>query len=131
MLCGIRHFSGGFHAKTFWLCRLSMLITFLAVVCFTMLIQENFANYYILIVVNIIYVIFIAVFSPVKHPNKKLTSEQKKKNKTKAIITSFISSFVSSALIIFKIDKGVTISLTLAAVVILMIIGIVNAEGRE
>lgn len=27
-LCSIRQFSGGFHAKTFWLCRVSMLITF-------------------------------------------------------------------------------------------------------
>ena len=26
-LCGIRQFSGGFHAKTFWLCRLSMILT--------------------------------------------------------------------------------------------------------
>ena len=30
-LCVLRQFSGGFHAKTFWLCRLSMIITYICV----------------------------------------------------------------------------------------------------
>lgn len=34
-LCGLRQFTGGFHAKTFWLCRTSMVITYISVLIIT------------------------------------------------------------------------------------------------
>lgn len=127
-LCTVRQFSGGFHAKTFWLCRISMLITFIAVTLITVLIYNfNACN----IVLNIVSVIIIGIFSPIKHPNKSLTQQQKKKNKFKAIITSFVFAIISSVLIIIGADEGVTISITLSAIVVLMGVGILVQKGGE
>ena len=75
-LSSIRKYSGGFHAKTFWLCRLSMILTYFCVIGTTqMLINLNisFAAY---ILLNTICVIIIVILSPIKQiivgrPNKE------------------------------------------------------------
>lgn len=131
-LCGIRQFSGGFHAKTFWLCRLSMLITFLCVEVISYLLSgSQFSNVGVIGLINAAAVMIIAILSPIKHPSKSLTEQQRKKNKIKAAITSFILSDISVILIIAGRTEGVTISITLAAVVILMIIGIAVRKGED
>lgn len=128
-LCGVRQFSGGFHARTFWLCRLSMITTFLCVTAASYLISKSvYCNIGFIGIVNGISVISIAALAPVKHPNKPLTEQQKKQNKIKAIITSLILSVIS---ITSNRIEGVTISITLAAVVILMIIGIMVQKGGK
>ena len=127
-LCGVRQFSGGFHAKTFWLCRLSMIITFVCVILSTYFISHTIDNIAIASV-NVVSVTVIAILAPVKHPNKTLTEQQQKQNKMKAIITSLILSVVSVILIVANRIEGVTISITLVAVVILMIIGVTVQRG--
>lgn len=129
-LCSIRQFSGGFHAKTFWLCRLSMLSTFFCVTVISQLLPMQ-SYKIIVLVINIICTAVITFLSPVKHPNKELNTKQKKQNKINAFITSFIMSAISIILIIAGFDKGVTISITLAAVTILMVIGIMVQEGGK
>lgn len=130
-LCSVRQFSGGFHAKTFWLCRLSMLITFFGVTVVSQLLSAYPFKMIISLILNVFCIIFIAALSPIKHPNKELTTKQKKQNKTNAILTSFIMSVISIILIIAGFDKGVTISITLVAVAILMVIGILVQEGGD
>ena len=128
-LCGIRQFSGGFHAKTFGLCRLSMLITFFGVILTSWLITFVSFSTELLLILNIICIVLIYTLAPIRHPNKTLTVEQKRRNKIKATITSLILSVASSVLLLGKIDLGVIISITLAAVVILMIIGLAVQKG--
>lgn len=131
-LCSLRQFSGGFHAKTFWLCRLSMIITFLCVLIINYVLL-HIVDYNIMLVfaIDIISMILVAVLAPVKHPNKSLTDQQKKKNKLMAIITSAVLSAVSVILVIVNNNKGVIISITLAAVVVLMLIGIAVQKGGD
>ncbi len=129
-LCGVRQFSGGFHAKTFWMCRLSMIVTFLCVIIISHFLSETACYNIINIgIINGISVIVIAALAPVEHPNKPLTGEQKKKNKRNAIITSLLLSVISIILIEANRIEGVTISITLTAVVILMIASIVLQKG--
>ena len=129
-LCSVRQFSGGFHAKTFWLCRVSILITFFGVTVVSQLLPVQ--SYKILIlVINIVCTAFIALLSPVKHPNKELTEKQKKQNKLNAFLTSFILSIISGILIFAGFNKGVTISITLVAVAVLMVIGILTRIGGD
>lgn len=131
-LCGVRQFSGGFHAKTFWLCRLSMLVTFLCVMMVSYLLSKSiFYNICTISIIDFISLIFIALLSPVKHPNKILTEPQRRSNKVKAIITSFILSVGSVALVMTGRIEGVTISITLTAVVVLMIAGIAAQKGGK
>lgn len=129
-LCGIRQFSGGFHAKTFWLCRLSMLITFVCVI-----LAANIAAHIdrcnIIFIINIFSVIIIAVLSPVEHPNKPLDDRRKKQNKLRAVVISFILAVISLVLFAAGRDEGAVISATLLAVVILMAVGIAVRKGGE
>ena len=124
-LCGIRQFSGGFHAKSFWLCRLSMIITFISVFAISNILAKAHWNLVGCILINTLSVITIAILAPVIHPNKILTEIQKQKNKIKSIITSLIMAVVSIVLILLDIDGGVTISITLLAVIILMIVSLI------
>ena len=130
-LCGIRRFSGGFHAKTFWLCRVSMVFTFLSVIIISNTLEIIKPPLLYIIVFDIISLIVISFFSPVKHPNKKLTKKQCHNNKIKAIIMSTFFTMVSILLIGFSISSGITISVTIWADVLLMIIGIIIVKGGK
>lgn len=85
----------------------------------------------LILVINIVCTAFIALLSPVKHPNKELTEKQKKQNKLNAFLTSFILSIISGILIFAGFNKGVTISITLVAVAVLMVIGILTRIGGD
>lgn len=131
-LCGIRQFSGGFHAKSFWLCRLSMIITCLCVMLLTDIVTYTGFESIIVILVNVISVVFITMIAPVVHPNKPLSDKQKHNNKIKSVITSIFMLIVSIIIVVTTDMKfGVTISITLLAVVVLMIIGMAVQKGGK
>ena len=129
VLCSIRRFSGGFHVKTFWLCRLSMIITFLLILTLVDFLSFITISPLTSVFINIVLLLFIAVFSPVKHPNKKLNSKQIKKNKYNAILVTILWTPLSVFLIYLNITQGITIVTTILAVVILMALGMINKEG--
>jgi len=130
-LCGIRRFSGGFHAKTFWLCRVSMIVTFFSVIIISNTLEIIKLPLLYMIIFDIISLIVISVLAPVKHPNKKLTKKQCKNNKIKAILVSTFLTMVSILLIGFNVSDGITISVTIWADVLLMIIGIKTVKGGK
>jgi len=129
-LCGLRQFCGGFHAKTFWLCRLSMIITYLCVILLTDMVTYTDYKTAIVLSVNILSIIFISIFAPAEHPNKPLSDVQKRGNRIKSIIISISLSTASFIFMIVGMKKlGITISITLLAVIILMIIGLLARKG--
>lgn len=130
-LCSVRKHSGGFHAKTFWLCRLSMLVTFISVLAVKTVVAKTDYLLPISIALNIISVIIIAKLAPVKHPNKTMNERQIKLNKKNAIIASAVMAAVSTVLTAAGITEGVTITITLSADVILMIIGLISTKGGK
>lgn len=129
VLCSIRRFSGGFHAKTFWLCRISMIITYLMILILSNFLVSIAIFPPVSVFINIGLLLFIAVFSPVKHPNKKLSPKQIEKNKYNAILVTIIWTILSVFLIYLNITQGITIMTTILAVVILMALGMINKEG--
>ena len=131
VLCSIRRFSGGFHAKTFWLCRLSMIITFLLLLLFADFLSSITILPLTSVFINIVLLLFVAVFSPVKHPNKKLNSKQIKKNKYNAVLVTIIWAILSVFLIYLNITQGITIMTTILAVVIFMALGMIKKEGGK
>ncbi len=129
ILCGIRQFTGGFHAKTFTVCRISFITAYISV----LVISHFLSNICIwgIALINIACFIFISYFAPIEHPNKPMTPLQKKQNKLKSIITSAVASIASIIFVAIDITIGVTISITLFAVVALMLISlIIRKEGK-
>lgn len=130
-LCGIRQFSGGYHSKSFWLCRLSMLITFSAVLGVSSFVAAVPYVWYVILVINLVSVAIIGILSPIRHPNKRLTEKQRKMNKIKSIILSSVLSVVSLVLAHFYLYEGVVVSITILSVTVLMIIGLINLKGGK
>lgn len=128
-LCGLRQFTGGFHAKTFWLCRLSMVITFMGVLMAATFIENLKIEILLTVSINIISIIAIMILAPIENVNKRLSKARRKSNKIKSIITSILLSTTSVMLAVGDIKIGVTISMTLLAVVILMSIGKITQKG--
>ena len=126
-LCGIRQFCGGFHAKTFTVCRLSFITTYISVLFIASILSSISIEFIALI--NTVCFIFISYFAPIEHSNKPITAIQKKRNKLKSIITSLGASVVSIIFVSMDITIGVTISITLCAVVGLMIVSLIMKKG--
>lgn len=130
-LCGLRVFTGGFHAKTFFVCRLSMMITFILVMATSNLLIESGVNYIYIGFLNIISTIIVALLAPVQNPNKKLEVKQMKTNHKRSVIASLFLSVLSVILVYCKINMGVIISITTAAVAILMVVGLIVMKADE
>ncbi len=128
-LCGIRQFSGGFHAKTFTVCRLSFIATYISVLAISYIISNLHIGYVALI--NILCFIFISWLAPIEHPNKPMTALQKKTNKLKSVITSAVMSIISIIFVAMDMTIGVTISITLCAVVALMLVSLLMRKEDE
>ena len=130
-LCGLRVFTGGFHAKTFFVCRLSMMITFILVMATSNLLIKSGVNYIYIGLLNIISIIIVALLAPVQNPNKKLEVKQMKTNHKRSVIASLFLSVLSVILVYCKINMGVIISITTAAVAILMVVGLIVMKADE
>ncbi len=131
-LCGLRQYSGGFHAKTFWLCRMSMVVTFVIVLYISELLSKLQNNLLAVTIINSMCFVFISFVAPIENKNKKISAIQRKNNKIKSIITAAVLSVISIVLVVVNIVKtGVIISITLSAVAILMIIGLAVEKGGQ
>lgn len=131
-LCGLRIYSGGYHAKTYLLCRVSMIATYIAVMLTAWLVLSISGTTTIVVIINIISVFGVSKLAPIENMNKKLSSRLKRENKIKSVIVATTMSFISIVLFLLnKREEGVIISITLLAVVILMIVGLVAKKGGD
>ena len=131
-LCGIRKFSGGFHAKSFLICRLSMIATYFLVTIATFFVLKISRIITVVVFINLASIIGISLLAPIENVNKKLTTHQVKVNKMKAIVVATVLSFTSIVLVFLNYRaEGITISITILAVVVLMIPGLIEKKGGD
>lgn len=127
----VRRFSGGFHAKTYWLCRIVTVGTYMTI----FLVSKIINDYYIIItlICDIFAVITMIVFAPIRHPNKELTNKEVKANKLFALLTTLFFTLLSIVLSVFNRKEGLVISLILFAISVLMYIGLLTNgnEGKD
>ena len=130
VFCLTRIFTGGYHARKSYLCRLSTLFTALCVLSLSELVK-NLSRYYILAILAISFVIILPLI-PIKHPNKTLTAELIERGKAGGIF-SYI--FFSSISILFYtyIDSqdAAIIALSLFTISVFVIIGKFTNERSE
>lgn len=120
--CITRVFCGGYHAKKAYICKITMVLTFLSVVIISGLLKN--VDYTILYGILIVSFVILLPFVPVKHPNKKLSTEEYKINRIRGII-SYILFSICSVIVMNFLNKsdGLIILLSLSAVTVLAIIG--------
>lgn len=128
MFWTVRRFSGGFHAKTYAVCRITFISIYLLIIFVGNTINSHIIPY--VITFNIISIVTMFLFAPISHPNKKLTDKEKHINKILALITTLIFIIVSILLVMCGHKIGLIISLILLAITILMYVGMfTNKKG--
>lgn len=120
----VRVFSGGFHAKTYSVCRMTFVCTYIAVLAVAYFIGDNWILYTIMC--DIAALITMVFFSPVRHPNKELSDKEIKGNKAMSLLTTTVYSILSVVLVILGRKEGLIIAIVLLAITILMYIGILT-----
>lgn len=128
-LCVTRVFCGGFHAKKAYICKLSMIITFVCVMLASVALKN--INLISLVLILSISLIIALPFIPVKHPNKNMTKGQKNKNRTLGVVAYIVFSVLACLMWKYVNPKeGLIIALSLCAVTVLVIIGVL-LNSRE
>lgn len=128
MLWTVRRFSGGFHAKTYTVCRIVTLGTYIIIMFLSKTTDKNYAI--ISSLCNCFAFITMVLFAPVKHPNKSLTEKEAKANKTFSLIATLSCVIFSILLTAYERKEGLVISLTLLAIALLMYVGLLtNRKG--
>lgn len=107
----VRRFSGGFHAKTYGVCRIVTVGSYAIVFLISQRITQNYIIY--AVVFDATTILTMLLFSPIHHPNKELTSVEIKANKLFSLLTAMLYSVISIILILFSRREGLIISLTL------------------
>lgn len=130
LLWSVRRFSGGFHAKTYSVCRTVTIGMYILILLFSKILNSHWIFY--TTIFNLVTFITMLIFAPIRHPNKELTSREVQANKLFSLITTLFFSIVSILLVTFGRKEGLIISLTLFAITILMYIGLFTnrREGK-
>ena len=120
VFCVLRTYTGGFHAKSYVACKLTLCIVIL---CFLYIndILENAHIWYwcALIVFNCVT---IAYLSPIENPNKTLSSEQKVVNKKYAFMEIMTFSVISFILMVLGVKIFHVLVLSAFSVSVLMLV---------
>ena len=121
VFCFTRLHTGGFHAPTYLLCKISFVSVFLAILAMDYLLSDIdercwFAFY-------IFSLIIVCRFAPVENHNKLLTNREKKRSKIISIIEMAFWLTVMILMFSFGCPLYHTVSLTLFFVADLMLLG--------
>ncbi len=126
----VRWFSGGYHAKTYGLCRITTVSSFLMAVLLCDILKGQMQ--YLSVLFIIITLITILFFSPIKHPNKELSPQVRRKSKKIALIIASLFSMCSVILCQHMKIEGFIISTTLFIITVLMYAGMLfNREEAK
>lgn len=117
----VRWFSGGYHAKTYGLCRITTVSSFLMAVLLCEILKGRMQ--YLSVLFIIITLITILIFSPIKHPNKDLSPQVRQRSKKIALIIAALFSMCSFILCQRMKTEGFIISTTLFIITVLMYAG--------
>ena len=129
VFCSIRLFSGGFHAPTYLLCKITLAAVLILVLVLDWLLG-GIADYYwsILYLYSLIIVCRLA---PVENHNKKLTKHEKVRSKIISIVEMMICPFVMLLFNSLNSELDHIVALTLFFVANLMLLGIIYERRKK
>jgi len=116
----LRRFCGGYHAKKRWTCRVFTISTFLAVwVCAQLL---SSYGVWLTVPFGILSLAIMLLYSPVENPSKPLSVNGKSRNRKRSLLIFSIYGCTAIILSVFGYQEGMVVSLTILAVVLLIIV---------
>ena len=122
----VRSYCGGYHASTYFRCNLVFVLTFLFVYYFSMIISTLNIESRFVVCASVIIISYVPVimFSPVKNIHKQLTEEKANKCRIISIILFAACGVLSLLLIGINSNRGATLTMTLAAISIMIVVEI-------
>lgn len=118
----VRTFTGGFHAKTHFYCKLTMALCCLFVIIGTKLLNGQPSLIMFNLLFLMVYMVSVFLYAPVEHKNAPMTNKLKKRNRKISIIMAIALSFLI-VMVMFCVPKiAVISSLTLFVIAVLIII---------
>ena len=128
VFCMTRIYCGGYHARKAYVCKLSMIGTFVSIYLISLL---NVDLWFVILLLFVGHVVVIKL-APVKHPNKQLNEKEEHRNRKFAIITYFSFSILCILLFVFVgRQDGIIVAMSLVSVALFAIIGKTSYERRE
>lgn len=124
----LRSFCGGYHAKTYWQCRTTFVLLFVAVTTINYLVKPHGLT---ILMLDVISMLIIVHFAPIENKNKPLTEELKESGKDKSIVLAGIYTALSLFLNWQGRKEGTLIALTLLSVSILMLVEVIKKQERR
>lgn len=129
VFCFTRLFSGGFHAPTYLLCKITLAAVLLSVLAFDWLLCGIVEYYWY--VLYLYSFIIICRFAPVENSNKRLTEHEKVRSKVICIVELMIWLLVMLLLNSLNSKLYHIVVLTLFSVANLMLLGIVYERRKK
>lgn len=128
--CFTRIFTGGYHARKTYLCRLSMLATWLCVLLISSLMKD--CSLLTLESILTLSYLFALPLIPVRHPNKVLTPQLIKRGRIGGSLLYMLFGTCSVLLCLYvSRQDAATVALSLSAVTVLAVIGKFTNERSE
>lgn len=129
VFCFTRLFSGGFHAPTYMLCKITFAAVLLTILALDWLLCDIVDYYWY--VLYLYSFIIICRFAPVENSNKRLTEYEKVRSKVICIVEMMICPFVMLLLNSLNSELYHIVALTLFSVANLMLLGIFYERRKK
>lgn len=126
----IRQYTGGYHANTYFKCNLSMCIIFSSVIIIYKNLYCNMQEYSCLAVSILCSIVYI-IFCPVENLKKPICPQKRKSYKVLGAMLGICYGIIAAILTALKYKTGLLIMLTLLAVTVLVIAGVISKKGEE
>lgn len=117
----VRMFTGGYHAKTHFKCKATLLVCCLFVLVGSKLSAEYEHPFWLIISCVLLYLITVLLYAPIEHINAPLTDDLKKRNRKISIIMAMALTAVNICSYWYLKKITVVSSLTLFVVALLII----------
>ena len=131
VFCGVRTFTGGFHADSYLKCNTIFVVIFVSINYIVKNLNCIQNINLVLIVMCFISTLVISIYAPLENSNKLLSEENKKRNKTKSIISVVVLHIVEILLYSGFRKYSITIEVCLLCVALLLVIGKIKEEYYE
>lgn len=127
----LRSFTGGYHAKTYFMCNGLFVLTFLIVYAISSLLNMLNLPFGVLESLVLLNCVPVILFAPVENKRKRLNEQKKKDLRIKAILTFIIISVAALALCFFNSKYGTLVIITISAVSVMIVIEIIKKRRKK